>query len=260
MFEKLRRVFWRFKQPLTKVPAVPGAPISDLFVWRHSDEWETFFELTDLVSLFSETGQSTSLIHLMFFDAAGRLFLKSSYESRPCSRQTIAISELVGADHGSIGTFAVFHSGTPQEIQTLGAFVAERGYVSYRYRKAALRSYVHGNFDAIALLTDGNLQLLGGTSLRARDYNLQLKLVPECYYEIIIVNPTNNIRSVQLKRLTATGEFIDSAKKNLKPGGVLIFKVSTKNQPQRIVITSNLVMARPIVFRFLNQSMDVFHG
>lgn len=258
--ERVRRAIWSYKQPLTREPTIAGSPVSDLFLWRNSEEWETFFELTDLPALFAGPDSSGGHVVLVFFDAAGSLFLEKSVEITPGRRNTIALSRVIGNDHGVAGTFAVFHSHTPESLQVLGSYLAERGYLSYRYRGAPLRAYVHGNLDAIARLPDQRLQLLGGQGLRRREYSLQHAMGIQGHYELGIVNPTPSKQRIVCRTLSTSGKLVDSQAVDLPPRGSHLFRVSPEHAQQRIVMSSRLIMARPLVFHIQNQTMDVFHG
>ena len=260
-FQRLRRAVWTWRQPLTRLPAIADASISDLFVWRSSDEWQTHFELIDIPSLF-EDGHDQHYVTLMFFDAKGRRVSEQRINLQASNRQTVDVSSLVGRTHGEVGTFAVFHSTTPAGIPKLGSFLAERGYVSYRYRDAPLRAYVHGNLDAIARVADGELQLLGGSSFLRREYSLQHELQPGVVYELAMVNPTPAAQRCICKLISVrSGEIINVQVVNLAPGGIQLIPVrADKSEPVRLVIQSHLVMARPLVFRFQNLKLDVFHG
>lgn len=257
--ERLRRATWTYKQQLTQVPSMVGAPVSDLFVWRHSKEWETYFELTDLPGIFAGADSDGGHVLFVFFDASGQLFLEKTVEIPP-GRKTLAVSTLIGHNHGTAGTFSVFHAHTPKRLQALGSHLAERGYVSYQYLRAPLRSYVHGNLDAVARLPDQSLQLLGGQSVRMREYNLQHALKKQGRYELGIVNPTLKTQRIVCRSLSASGKLMDSQTATLPPRGSHLFEVSPEHVQQRIVISSRLVMARPLVFCIHNQTMDVFHG
>ena len=257
--ERLRRASWTYKQPLTYVPAITGAPVSDLFVWRNSEIWETYFELTDLPGIFAGKDSAGGHVRFVFFDTSGQLFLEKAVEITP-GRKTLALSSLIGTNHGMTGTFAVFHAHTPKRLQAMGCHLAERGYVSYRYLRSPLRSYVHGNLDAIACLPDQSLQLLGGQSVRLREYNLQHLLEKQCRYELGIVNPTINTQKIVCRSLSVSGKLMWSQTATLPPRGSHLFEVSLGHVQQRIVISSRLVMARPLVFCIHNQTMDVFHG
>ena len=258
--ETLRRATWTYRQSLTRFPHNICATVSDLFVWRNSDEWETYFELINMLTLFPGQEGSEDQVTLVFFDAFGQAFLDKTISITSGRRQTVALSEIIGKDSGFFGTFAVFHAQTPTCLQLIGSHLAERGYVSYRYRGAPLRSYVHGNIDAITRLPNDRLQMLGGHSLRRREYNLQLSIVTEHYYELGIVNTTAKKHIIRVKSLTLSGEMLCVQTIKLTPRGCHLFRIAAESAQQRIVISSHLVMARPLVFQIWDQKMDVFHG
>ncbi len=258
--QRLRRAIWTWRQPLTHLPAMQHAPISDLFVWRSSLEWQTFFELIDISALFEDDSRPRH-VTLVFFHESGRRISERRVDLQPNSRQTLDISSMVGRDQGETGTFAVFHSTTPAGISMLGSFLAERGYVSYCYREAPLRAYVHGNFDAVAQDADGALQLLGGASFLRREYNLQHELQSGVVYELGLVNPTVNPQRCTCKLISLLdGKIMGVQVVNVAPRGVQLVVVPVgESGSVRLVIESRLVMARPILFRIQNLKLDVFH-
>jgi hypothetical protein len=260
--KRLRRAIWVYKQPLTLVPTLNGAPVSDLFLWRNSNEWETFFELIDMQALFTGAVNAGRSVKIIFFDAKGRLFLEKSVNMEPFRRKTLAVSEIIGNVGGEYGTFAVFHSHTPKELTSIGSHLAERGYLSYRHRQAPLRAYVHGNLDAVAHLSDHCLQLLGGRSLLQREFRLQHILARQGVYELGIVNPTVTNQAIICQKLSGDRKVIGEERTYLPPRGSHFFRIMpTSNQNwQWIVLRSRLVMARPIIFRLENDTADVFHG
>jgi hypothetical protein len=261
--ELFRRALWTWRQPLTRRPAAPAVPISDLFVWRNSREWATSFELIDIPGLFSD-GETNLDKHvtLCLFDQHGRQFLKKRLELLPGRRQTINLAAFLSEANDEMGTFAVFHSSSPPELEPIGSFLAERGYVSYRYRDSPLRAYVHGNLDAIARGADGELQLLGCSGLLSREYSLQHELQPGVVYELGMVNPTSTVQRCICKLVSVgRGKITGVQVVNLAPGGVQLVPLrADKSEPVRLVIQSHLVMARPLVFRIQNLKLDVFHG
>jgi hypothetical protein len=260
--ERLRRAVWNFKQPLTLTPKL-GVPISDLFVWRNSAEWETFFELTDIPGLFADRAMPADrYVTLVFFDHRGTLFLEKRLDSGLHRRHTLELSQFISGAESAFGTFCVFHSHIPQAVTDLGSYVAERGYVSYRYLGAPLRAYVHGNLDAIALLPSQGLQLLGAHSFLTREYRLQHELRGPALYEIAVVNPSKRDQRISCRVLSlSSGEVLETQEIQLKPKGCHAFPVNVDpSQPVRVVMNSHLVMARPLVFRIHGQKMDVFHG
>lgn len=260
-FKRIRRAVWTWRQPLTHHPVLANAPISDLFVWRSSSDWQTFFELIDISSLFEDESFPRHVTFL-FFDGEGNRILERKVNLQANRRQTLDISSMVGRDHGTMGTFAVFHSQAPAAVNQLGSFLAERGYVSYCYLDAPLRTYVHGNFDAVAQKPDSGLQYLGGASFLRRQYKLQHELLPGVVYEIGLVNSTGTSKIFTCKQISVpTGRIVGQHVQNVAPGGVQIVSVPVgESGSVCLVIESRLVMARPIVFRIQNLKMDVFHG
>jgi len=261
--ERARKALWILKQPLTQKPKVVGVPVSDLFVWRNSNEWKTFFELTDIAGLFfGHENMPARYATICFFDGSGTLFLEKYLDLQPNQRQTLDLSLFVSESKCSFGTFCVFHSHTPQVVTALGSFVAERGYVSYRYNGALLRAYVHGNLDAICQLPDMNRQLLGSSSFLAREYRLQHELTGAAQYEIAMVNPSSRQQRICCYVLsTRHGAVLDTQEVKLQPGGAHVFLVQMEQtETARVIISSHLVMARPLVFRINNNRMELFHG
>ena len=260
--ERIRKALWTHRQPLAHEPASRESTVSDLFVWRTGGEWRTFFELTDICALFADVPEPPPRkATLVVFDSAGRMLTEERIEVVPNERRTIDLSGYTEAARGAFGTFCVFHPHPPQAISDLGSFIAERGYVSYRYKSAPMRSYVHGNFDAIARGPDGRLELLGVYSPRRREYRLQHELTGPAVYEMMIVNPTPRRLSCRCRLFSTGGALVSSTKVRLTPSGCDVFRVEMDDAATgRIVIDSHLVMARPVVFRTHDLSADVFHG
>ena len=252
-----RKGLWILGQPLTKKPKKSGDPVSELFVWRNSPDWNTYFELIDIASLFEEK-LPPRLAIFVFFNADGTKFHEEEIELSALKRITFDLSLYVSKSKDSIGTFCVFHE-TPDIVKQLGAFITDRGYVSYRYKKSLIRCFVHGNFDATSYSPDGTLKMLGVTSLLRREYRLQYEFRFE-NYEIVLVNSTSSEQIVSLNIVHVSD--IQSASTftvKLKPREVNVFPIKNVNG-KRAIITSRIVMARPYVFCYRNHQMTVFHG
>lgn len=261
--ERVRKGLWLYKQPLVQIPSASGSTVSDLFVWRNSGEWRTFFELMDVCGLFAEPAElPPRQATFVFFDSAGALVNERRIDVVPNERRTVDLSTLTGASAGAFGTFCVFHSHPPQAVSDLGSFVTERGYVSYRYKGAPVRSYVHGNLDAVAREPDERLELLGASSLRKREYRLQHELAGPAAYEMMVVNPTPHSQSLRCRLLSTRGNVLLSTQgTKLAPSGCDLFRIEMDGQQTaRVIIDSHLVMARPVVFRAHGRSANVFHG
>lgn len=262
-FDKLLRAPWSWRQPLTIKPANFSTPISDLFIWRNSSDWQTSFELIDISGLFADRAKDLSgAVELIMFDSSGHQLLSKELNILPSFRQTIDLASYLNGISETVGTFAVFHKQVPLTLSTMGSYLAERGYVSYRYQKAPLRSYVHGNLDAIARNINGQLQMLGCSSFFQREYRLQFVITPESHYQLCIVNPTSSLQRCEGRLISINGEkLIHLYTFQLDPGAIHVLDLKGEvTEPGRMVIESHMVMARPLVFRIQNIKMDVFHG
>ena len=258
---RLKRAPWSFKQPLTKMPKYPDTPVSDLFVWRISNDWNTFFELTDIAGMFDDSiDVKMQFVIICIFDNSGDFLHEEKLKLQRNKRITIDFSRFNLLTKSEYGTFCIFHSHTPKRVTELGSFLAERGYVGYRYKKAPLRSYAHGNLDAIAQHYDGKRYLLGARSFLSRKYNLQYQLVGPADYEIGVVNTTSSVIDFSFEVLSSNNEVIDIQKTVNPARGVSVFTVHLKSEKTaRVIIKSHLVMARPLIFR-IHGGIDVFHG
>lgn len=259
--ERFRVLIWNWRQPLTVVPKNLNGVVSDLFIWRASNEWETYFELLDVVSLF-EDSQSLNFVDIKIFNKSGFEVLQKKITLNKNSRQLINISNLISEEWGNVGTFAVFHSKNPTVVKELGSNIAERGYVSYTHKNSLIRSYVHGNLDAVTKMDDGKIELLGGASFLQRKYNLQYKFSNDAVHEIALVNPTNKQKKITFQVVSfEKGKVVDSKLIQLKPAACEIFKIKTGElDGVRLIIKSRLVMARPLIFSTKNFNLNVFHG
>mgnify|MGYP001187078907 CR=1 FL=1 len=256
-----QRAIWNWKQPLTVRPDRLEDSVSDLFVWRSSSDWQTFFELIDIPSLFDDKCDS-KYVNFVFFNTTGQLVFEQRIALQANKRQMLNVSSIIGQSYGELGTFAVFHESPPSDITQMDAHLAERGYVSYCYQNAPLKSYVHGNLDAISRTDIGALQLLGGVSFLRREYHLQHKIELGVVYEFGLVNPSPQRQRFLCKLIsTSSKREIGLYEFELDAGGVRLFTMQAKDSSDaKLIIQSRLVMARPVVFRFQNHIMDVFHG
>ena len=92
LLRKVKKAPWVLAQPLTKKPNNPQSLISDLFVWRFNQDWNTYFELLDLASLFGDEGQHQ--VDIVFFDNNGENFHQKSIELSGLYRQVLDISDI----------------------------------------------------------------------------------------------------------------------------------------------------------------------
>ncbi len=255
--EKVKKTPWILGQSLTKKPVNPKSAISDLFIWRYNKNWNTYFELLDLASLFGDKDRHQ--VEIIFFNNKGEKFHQESIELSGLCRQVLDISKLLSALKqlpSDYGTFCIFHKKVPHSVLKFQSFITERGYISYQYKNAPLRSYVHGNLDAI----DDKLTPLGGSSLFNRQYNLQYLLTPDKKYELALINASSINKKIKFKIVEFNNSVQIKESITLVPKQVFVFPIKDLSNPIRLIVESKMIMARPVVFCFSNNNMDVFHG
>jgi len=165
-------------QRLTKVPRSQDSVVSDLFIWRVDKDWNTYFELFSISSFCGEVHVGSAT--LVIFDDHGDKIYSNKIKLNAFSKNTLNLGKILSNTNlkTSFGTFSVFHSKNLDLFKKYNSYTAERGYVGYSYKNMPIKSYVHGNLDAI----DNNLSPLGGTSLIPRKYNLQFSFNYKSYY------------------------------------------------------------------------------
>jgi hypothetical protein len=243
---------------LTKIPSGSYDVISDLFPLRIEDNWNSHFELLNLPRLINPIGDLVYFneIEIYFFNKKGDFLNSYNISMHDELKTTIDLKKIansIGIFHD--GTFAVFHKNKFDNLSYSKSFITDRGYVGYENSKfGRVKGYVHGNFDAIS--KGKNLKLLGITSFYKKNYNIQYEFNPNNTYELFWVNTSNRRIKIKINRSTMSNEndYI-----SIKPGGIksYLLKNSTSS---KLIITSTLNMARPVIFKYMQNSFDVFHG
>ena len=256
---KTNRIF-NFRKGLTQVPHDDQAVISDLFIWRKSRDWKTRFELLNLSHLI-EPSDSASGHRVLFriFNDQGKKIGEETVETGSLGRKSVIIDDMIPPDSTEFGTFACFHSTVPKILKNEKSFLAERGYTGFKWKDLDGMGYSHGNLDAISC-SSGKTRLLGNYGYAKKRYSLQHVLTGEADYEIALVNPTNADQTLRIILADPEGKSSD-ALREIPSGGLLFEKFPIPaGQKFRLTIESRLYMARPVVFRLGENTMDVFHG
>lgn len=243
-----------------KKPIYPESVTSDLFPIRNDENWSTEFEFLNIPGLIQGDISNTHKGMIIFFDEDGIQLGCKKIEMQGEGRKTLILTEMLVGELRNSATFAVFHESDRTSINLNGSFLAERGYVGYKHKNSSVKGYVHGNLDAISI-ANNKIQRLGNYGFFTKIYRVQHLLTGSARYEFIFTNPTNK------KTIKITPTLIDNKGRRklqtiqLKPQGSKIISVNVKeNQSSQIIFASKLYLGRPIVFRKIFESFDVFHG
>ena len=243
---------------------------SDLFIWRCGNDWKTKYDLFPYISLFSKKHELPNIgickARLVILSNDGNLLTESKIEFEPTKKFSLNLADYIPSpiSLNQYGTFMIFHKNIPRKEILNGGYLTDRGYTSYGFGSSHnISSYVHGNLDAVSGKYScrgiKELTYFKSTFLK-RSYQLQYLFTPANSYEIAITNPTAKNHKVCLNFFNSKKENFKSLEINLSTLGVRIVKLPCFESDFLVSIESNLPMARPLIFKSINQKfVDVFH-
>jgi hypothetical protein len=247
---------------LTIAPADNLAVVSDLFPIKQDLNWKTEFEFLNVAGLISGDNNQKEFYFakIYFFDAMGKCLGLRTIQMENIGRKTLKLSELLTDELVSAKTFAVFHPNVANKFDMAGSYLAERGYGGYEYKNLAVKGYVHGNLDAVALTKD-KVKPLGNSGLIPRFYTVQHCLTGTSTYEFVFTNPTARKIKITPSISQSPNTWSKAESFQIPSLGTYTYTLYV-NATERIYarFKSRLYLARPVVFRISNDSMDVFHG
>ena len=246
-----------FKREIRKIPK-KNSVISDLFIWRNNEDWQTKFELMNFKPFFDKNNKKKESIIVEIRDKNGSNLTSSIFTIESMQKKTIDISELlydkkINHDHG---TFSVYHEHIPI-INQFEAFIAERGYSLFKYKNLKTFSSVHGNLDAISFL-DQKKQFLGKQTILSKNFNIQFKFENRNYYDLFFVNPTNKNLKIKIFFIRSNNNLSETI--TIAPGGSEFVNLKEGHNIKRIFVRSKYLMSRPLVFEYNENFINSFHA
>jgi len=251
----------RLFQRLTKKPNIKDATISDLFIWINNNEFDTqyvFVNLEKLLQVQKKDNCETEYM-VVFFNEFGeqirkvKLNIKEAYER-------ISLGSIINT-HGK-GTFCIFSKFNPENYgYESECFFTERGYISYVLKGTSKKFHIHGNIDAIASNSAGQIEPLSAISLFKRFFYPQVIVGPNETISCYVTNPTKKKLSISF--MVFDNQSIEFYKEDTKIFSLAYKEFTYKNNTDsflRISIKSRLIMARPIVHVVSKNFHDFFHA
>ena len=147
------------------------------------------------------------------------------------------------------GVFFIFHKFEDQNLSNI--FIANRCYLGFS-KNNNMYSFVHGNTLSRYVNMENyekiETDIVQNTSIKyGSKYKIQNYFDETHINEIFLANPTS--KKVEFQ--------INKEKKILDNGESTIIKINSK---KTILIESNCLFLRPIIFSFKDKYMDVYHG
>mgnify|MGYP006143412943 FL=1 len=248
---------------ITKTPP-KGSVVSDLFPLRIEYGWNTFFELLNYYQILNPEDQDVKKagVEIKFYNKKGIFLEAHIIKNSTQLKKTLNLKKIANQlGIYSDGLFAIFHQNEVPWISGKNSFLAERGYIGYENKELGyIKSFIHGNLDAISKQKNGKEILLGNSSFFNKEYHLQHEFSYNFTYELFFVNATNKSLQFKIIERRLTNDKLTVFE--IPPRGIKSFKrIPIKNMEKtKIIIKSKLYMARPVVFKYMETSFDVFHG
>ena len=243
---------------------------SDLFIWRCGNKWKTMYDLFPYIRLLNKkevlSTIETCKCRLVILSNNGNFLKETEIKFEPTKKNLLNLADYIPSSMSSnqYGTFMIFHENIPRKEILGGGYLTERGYASYGFGGSSTLSYVHGNLDAVSgkFCSRGieELTFFKSTFFK-RSFQLQYLFTPGNSYEIAITNPTSKSHKISINFFNNQGEKFKTIEKKVSNLGVIIVQLPSCESNFIISITSNLPLARPLIFKSRNQKfLDVFHG
>jgi len=240
-------------------PYDSSSVVSDLFVWRSDESWDTRFQLFNISSFLFSEERFYEECELVFFDNNGIKIKREMLSLAPFELKTFQISSFLG--EAGLGTFAIFHhTAASAKLKDKKCHLTERGYVGYHRRGENLVSFCHGNLQALSKTRNSSISSVVGT-VKSTTYKPQLILSDCTDIELIYTNPTFRKQPIYLNFFDRESRLIKKHEMKINPLGVQSFILQNT---ERLIHTfeniGKIVLWRPIIFKYYNSHFDVMHG
>ncbi len=220
--------------------------VSDSFCWRTDNGFETIIKFADLPLIFYNIKKSSVFIKV--YSKKFRLLKEIKIEQLKHLNQITISKELLGGIE-DYGTFLIFHKFKDSKPSNI--FISNRCYLGFSKDKN-LYSFVHGNTLSRYINMDDpkniKTDLVQTTPfLYKSKYRVQNYFEKDLNTEIFFANPTS-------KKITFK---VNDKIQTLVDGESIVIDTSESNT---ILIESNCLFLRPIVFDYKKEYIDVYHG
>jgi len=246
-FLKKIRVLINYKpKPIEILNFKYSQSVSDAFIWRTDNNFETIFKFTDILKFFYNLDSS---LHFSFFDKNHENIKNINFDSIQGNGELQINKEFLGGME-DYGTFYIFHKSNRSSELKKNIILSNRCYVGFSKNKS-IPSFVHGN--TLVMSSDLNSNIINSNFVQVspfyyQNYYIQNDLSVFDKTEICICNPTS-------KKILF---FINKEKHELKGWNSKIINLS-ENQ-QIINIKSKCMFLRPIIFNYKKKFFDVYHA
>jgi hypothetical protein len=219
--------------------------ISDSFIWRTDNDYETVFKFSDIPKLFLQKNQTKA--EIVFYDSK-KNFLKKIYLEKLKLSNSINIDKNFMNGFEGYGFFHIFYRNEDFYHNEKTVF-SNRCYLGFS-KNGEYTSFVHGNTYVYSKSFDFKIEkfnFVNTSFFKKQKYRIQNSFKSFDYSELFFTNPTD------------TKIYFSVNENNYSINGYssLLIKLEKVNV---VEIISNCYWLRPIVFNYKNNFFDVYHG
>ena len=217
--------------------------ISDAFLWRTDNGFNTTFNYADILGLFYKIKDTH--VELLFYSKDNNFIKKIIINKLNYSNKLLIDKDFLDGIE-DYGVFYIFHRYDNYSGDDL--IISNRCYVGFSL-KDRLSSFVHGNLLVRYQSLDGkhNGSDMVKSSFIKKPYRIQNSFVDFTKSELFFVNPTS-------KKINFS---IGVNRYSLENNCSILVDVSGEKD---IIIISRCMFLRPIVFNYKDDFYDVYHA
>ena len=221
--------------------------ISDSFLWRTDDNFETKFIFSDILKLFYEQKDKDTYAEIQIFSHKNKLLKKLNLKKLKLFNELIITKRFLDGYEG-YGSFYIFHHSSD--------FIKEKPVISNRcytgFKKDNLSfSFLHGNAlsrgTSINKNDKFNFEIIKKSLIKNQIYKIQKNFRKFDFSELFFINPFE--KKIEFN--------LNSEKVYLNPG--FTKKIIIKDQ-DIVELESNIMFFRPTIFSHRNNFIDVHHS
>ena len=246
IFRSLRVLINYKPKPIEIYKINKSQSISDAFIWRTDNNFETIFRFTNILKFFYKTESS---FYLSFYDRR-HTNIKNMKIDNLNNKNELKINKALLNGIEDYGTFYIFHKPNKPFKTQNNIILSNRCYVGFS-KNNCIPSFVHGN--TLVKSMDFNSNKTESDYVKISPFYNQNYFIQNDFSffdrtEICICNPTS-------KKIIF---YVNKIKYELNGWNSIIINLE-RNQ-KLINIKSKCMFLRPIIFNFKDKYFDVYHA
>ena len=218
--------------------------ISDSFLWRTDNNFTTKFKYIDILNFFY--GLDKTSVEIIFYTKNGEKIKNLKIEN-PYKFNELVIDKNFVNGIEDYGYFNIFHHKLNNQDNFI---IANRCYLGFS-KDNEFFSYVHGNLLSKYkknLSSNIKSDIIKNSLVANQEYSIQNSFNKFDSSELFFVNPTSD--KISFKIYDNNYVLDENSCKIL-----VLNKINKK-----IIIKSNCMLLRPIIFNYKKNFFDVYHG